>query len=65
MFYIIIEQGACALKEIQRQTGLANSEYDLVSVGELNWGTQSNPQIADGYMKVTYKPHDEYHGCNV
>ena len=65
MFYIIIKQGACALKEIKRQQGLDSNEYDLVSVGELNWGTQSNPQIADGYLKVIYKPYDELHGCNV
>jgi hypothetical protein len=65
MFYIIIKQGACALKEIQRQTGLNNNEFDIISIGELNWGTKSNPQIADGFMKVTYKPNDEDHGCNV
>ena len=55
MFYIIIKQGACALKEIQRQTGLTSSEFDLISVGELDWGTKTKPQIADGYMKVVYQ----------
>ena len=55
MFYIIIKQGACALKEIQRQTGLTNNAFDLISVGELDWGTKAKPQIADGYLKVVYQ----------
>ena len=55
MFYIIIKQGACALKEIQRQTGLASNKFDLISVGELDWGTKAKPQIASGYMKVIYQ----------
>jgi hypothetical protein len=55
MFYITIKSGACALKEIQRQTGLADHEFKLVSVGELNWGTKDKPQIANGYMKAVYQ----------
>ena len=55
MFYIIIKTGTCVIKEIKRQTGLAINEFDLISVGELDWGTKAKPQIADGYLKVVYQ----------
>jgi len=55
LFYITIKSGACALKEIQRQTGLACHEFKLVSVADLNWGTKDKPQFANGYMKVVYQ----------
>ncbi len=55
MFYIIIKTGACAVKEIQRQTGLAADEFELISVHAVDWGTKENPQIAEGVMKAIYK----------